>query len=251
MTAQFAGRHAVVTGAGSGIGRATALALAEHGADLTLIARSGDALDTVAAESRAFGVTATPHPADVRDAHAVELAFHEAARRQTPDILVTAAGVNRPAPLLDTPADDLEAILDVNILGTLLTCRAFARHLISAALPGTIVTVSSQMGAVGYPGRAPYCASKHAINGLTKALALEWAPHRIRVNAIAPTFIETPLTAPMLAKPAFRADVLSRIPLGRIGTPADVTAAVRYLLSDDAGLITGHVLAIDGGWTAQ
>jgi 2-deoxy-D-gluconate 3-dehydrogenase len=112
------------------------------------------------------------------------------------------------------------------------------------------VNLSSQMGAVGYPGRAAYCASKHAVNGLTKALAVEWAPAGITVNAVAPTFVETPLTAPMLADDAFREDVLRRIPLGRVGTVEEIADAVVFLASDSASLITGEILAVDGGWTA-
>src|SRR5581483_2270511 len=180
-----------------------------------------------------------------------EEAFDRTAPEGVHDMLVTAAGVNRPGAITDLPLDDLLAVLEINIAGTLIVCREFGRRLIRAATPGAVVTVSSQMGVVGYPGRSAYCASKHAINGLTKALALEWAQHQIRVNAIAPTFIHTSLTAPMFEDPAFREEVLSHIPLQRIGETEDIVGAVRFLLSDEASLITGHVLAIDGGWTAQ
>ncbi len=137
-----------------------------------------------------------------------------------------------------------------NVRGTFLMCQAFATVLLRNEKPGRIVNLSSQMGAVGYPGRAAYCASKHAVNGLTKALAVEWASAGITVNAVAPTFVETPLTAPMLADPAFRDEILRRIPAGKLADIDDVAAAVLYLSSDIAASVTGHVLAVDGGWTA-
>ena len=183
----------------------------------------------------------------MRDADALEAAIGAAEA----DLLVCAAGINRPGPLADAAVADLEAVLSVNVLGTLLACRAFGRAALAAGRGGAAVMVSSQMGSVGYPGRAAYCASKHAVDGLTRALALEWAPHGIRVNAVAPTFIRTPFTTRMFEDPQFERDVLDRIPLGRIGETEDVTGSVRFLLSDEARLVTGHILAVDGGWTAQ
>jgi NAD(P)-dependent dehydrogenase (short-subunit alcohol dehydrogenase family) len=141
-------------------------------------------------------------------------------------------------------------VVDTNLRGTYLTCRAFAAAVVAHGRAGRIVAISSQMGEVGYPGRAAYCASKHAVNGLVRALAVEWAPSGIAVNAVAPTFVETPLTLPMLADEAFRAEVLRRLPIGRIGLPADVVGAVVFLASAQASLVTGHILAVDGGWTA-
>jgi NAD(P)-dependent dehydrogenase (short-subunit alcohol dehydrogenase family) len=140
--------------------------------------------------------------------------------------------------------------MDVNVRGTFLACRAVGRRLLARGAGGRIVTVSSQMGTVGYPGRAAYCASKHAVNGLTKALAVEWAPHGIGVNAVAPTFVRTPMTEPMLADPEFAADVRRRLPTGEVATVGEVAAAILYLVSDAARSVTGHVLAVDGGWTA-
>ena len=242
------GRHAIVTGAGRGIGRAAALALAEAGADVTLFSRTESELDAVADEVRARGRSAETCIGDVRSASDVERLVEAAAGNDGLAICVTAAGLNRPAPTLEQPVEDFDLVVETNLRGTYLACRAFAAAL--GGRGGRIVAISSQLGEVGYPGRAAYCASKHAVNGLVKALAVEWAPVGIAVNAVAPTFVDTPLTRPMLADEAFRADVLRRIPMGRIGTPSDVVGAVVYLASDQAALVTGHVLDVDGGWTA-
>jgi NAD(P)-dependent dehydrogenase (short-subunit alcohol dehydrogenase family) len=188
--------------------------------------------------------------ADVTDADAVARVVERACREQELDICVNSAGTNRPAPTVEVRLEDFEQIMDVNVCGTFLVCQSVGSAMIAAGTQGRIVNVSSQMGTVGYPGRAAYCASKHAVNGLTKALGVEWAPYGITVNAVAPTFIETPLTKPMLANPEFRADVLSRIPLGRIGTVDEVAAAILFLVSPQAALITGSIIPVDGGWVA-
>jgi NAD(P)-dependent dehydrogenase (short-subunit alcohol dehydrogenase family) len=240
----LAGRRALVTGAGRGIGRGAALALAREGAAVTLVSRSRDELEAVA---HAIGAGAQVQIADVRDEEQVERAVAAAAPI---DILVTAAGLNRPAPATHYAIADWDLLTDVNVRGTFLACRAVGRRLIERGAPGRIVTVSSQMGAVGYPGRAAYCATKHAVNGLTKALAVEWAPHAIAVNAVAPTFVRTPMTEPMLADPDFAAEVRRRLPTGEVATVEEVAAAIAYLASDAARSVTGHVLAVDGGWTA-
>lgn len=244
------GGHALVTGAGRGIGRACALALVERGASVTLMARSGDELEAVAEEARGLGGTAFAHPGDVRDPADVEAAVRAAQEQGDLSICVTSAGLNRTGPSHDYAVDDWDLVLDTNLRGTFLVCRAVGAALLERGRGGRIVNVSSQMGSVGYPGRAAYCASKHAVNGLTKALAVEWAPHEITVNAVAPTFIETPLTKPMLADDEFRAEVLRRIPMGRIGEVGEVSAAVCFLASPAASLITGQVLLVDGGWVA-
>jgi NAD(P)-dependent dehydrogenase (short-subunit alcohol dehydrogenase family) len=249
-TQRLDGRHAIVTGAGRGLGRAAALALAEAGADVTLFARSGDELEAVADEVRERGTRAATCSGDVRSPDDVERLLDEASAHRVPTICVTAAGLNRPGPTLGQATADFDLILETNVRGTYLTCRAFASLLSAHGSGGRIVAISSQMGEVGYPGRAAYCASKHAVNGLVRALAVEWAPLGIAVNAVAPTFVETPLTKPMLADPEFRADVLRRLPVGRIGLPSEVVGAVVFLASEQASLVTGHVLAVDGGWTA-
>lgn len=243
------GRHAFVTGAGRGIGRAAALGLAEAGAGVTLFARSRDELEEVATEVRELGQVADVCVGDVRSATDLEDAVATAAAHGALSICVTAAGLNRPAPALEQPLDDFDLVIDTNLRGTYLTCRVFARAVAQAESMARIVAVSSQMGEVGYPGRSAYCASKHAVNGLVKALAVEWAP-RIAVNAVAPTFVDTPMTRPMFEDEAFRDDVLRRIPLGRVGTVSEVAGAIVFLASDQAGLVTGSVLAVDGGWTA-
>jgi NAD(P)-dependent dehydrogenase (short-subunit alcohol dehydrogenase family) len=244
VSGRLDGRRALVTGAGRGLGRGAAIALGQAGAAVTLVARSRGELEAVAAE---IGDGARIEVADVRDEGQVERAV---AAAQPVDILVTAAGLNRPGPTADYATADFDLLTDVNLRGTFLACRAVGRHLLERGAPGRIVTVSSQMGVVGYPGRAAYCATKHAVNGLTKALAVEWAPQGIGVNAVAPTFVRTPMTEPMLADPAFAADVRRRLPTGEVATVEEVAAAIVYLASDAARSVTGHVLAVDGGWTA-
>lgn len=243
------GQHALVTGAGRGLGRACALALAQAGASLTLLARSGDELDQVAAEVAALGGQAHVCRGDVTAPQDVARAVASAAARGL-SLCVNAAGVNRTGPTSELALADWDHVLDTNLRGTFLVCQAVGRHLLARGDGGRIVNISSQMGAVGYPGRAAYCASKHAVNGLTKALAVEWAAAGIGVNAVAPTFVRTPLTEPMLADPAFREDVLRRIPAGRVGEVEEVVGAVVFLLSAQATLVNGHVLAVDGGWVA-
>jgi NAD(P)-dependent dehydrogenase (short-subunit alcohol dehydrogenase family) len=246
----LAGRHALVTGAGRGIGRACALALADAGASLTLVARSAGELEEVAAAVAERGGTAFAHPADVCDPAAVDAAVAAADEQGGLDITLNCAGVNRPGPTVDMTTEDFDLLVDVNLRGTFLVCRAVGRRLLENGRGGRIVNMSSQMGSVGYPGRAAYCATKHAVDGLTKALAVEWAPHGITVNAVAPTFVRTPLTEPMFENREFREDVLRRIPMGRIGEPEEVTGPVLFLVSDAASLVTGHILLTDGGWVA-
>jgi NAD(P)-dependent dehydrogenase (short-subunit alcohol dehydrogenase family) len=241
------GRRALVTGAGRGIGAAAAVALADAGAAVTLVSRSAQELQAVAVELRARGGRAEVLPLDVTDAAAV---VREVGARAPFDILVNSAGTNRPALLADTRDEDLDAVLNLNVRATFFVCREVARGMVAAGRGGAIVTISSQMGHVGGPRRSVYCATKHAMEGMSKALAWELGPHGIRVNTLCPTFIETAMTAPMLAEPGFRDYVCSRIALGRIGQPQDVMGAVVFLCSDAAALVTGSALMVDGGWTA-
>ena len=244
------GAHALVTGAGRGIGRGCALALADAGASVTLAARTPVELEQVASEIAAAGGRAFVCPADTSVAEQADAAVAAAAGHGDLSICVHAAGTNRTGPTHEYDIDDFDLVLAANLRSTFLVCRAMGRSLLERDREGSIVNVSSQMGSVGYPGRAAYCASKHGVNGLTKALAVEWAPQGIRVNAVAPTFIRTPLTEGMFADDAFREDVLRRMPLGRVGEVEDVAAAVVFLASPAARLVTGSVLLVDGGWTA-
>ncbi|HEU4723583.1 MAG TPA: SDR family oxidoreductase [Gemmatimonadaceae bacterium] len=247
----LAGQLAIVTGGGRGIGRGCALALSRMGAGVFLVARSAPELEAAADEVRARGGEAFAHVADTTQPSEVARMVEEAARRGEVRVLVTAAGTNRPGAAADYPIADWDALFDVNVRGTFLACQAVGRHLLAQGKGGSVVTLSSQMGAVGYPGRVAYCATKHAVEGLTKALAVEWAREGVRVNSVAPTFVETEMTKAFLADPAFREEVLERrLPTGRFATVEEVAQAVAYLASSAAGSTTGHVLRVDGGWTA-
>jgi NAD(P)-dependent dehydrogenase (short-subunit alcohol dehydrogenase family) len=245
------GRVALVTGAGRGLGRAIALELARAGATIYGVARSSGDLDTLATEIRAAGGTAHIHPADVTDPEQAAAVVAGADAVGDLRVVVTAAGTNRPGPARDYAMTDWDALFAVNVRATFLIAQAAGDRLLDRPTNGSIVTLSSQMGTVGYPGRVAYCATKHAVEGMTKALAVEWARAGIRVNAVAPTFVATPMTASSLADPAFREEILERrLPTGRLATTDDVAHAARYLACDAAGSVTGHVLRVDGGWTA-
>jgi NAD(P)-dependent dehydrogenase (short-subunit alcohol dehydrogenase family) len=246
------GRVALITGAGRGLGLAAAMGLAQAGAEVYLVSRTLSELEQAAASIRSDGGTAVPLACDVTDGAQVRDAIGRVPRL---DILVNNAGGNIPEPFIDITEEHLDRILNLNVRAAFLVAQAAARKMLEApdrkARGGAIVSITSQMGHVGAAGRTVYCMTKHAIEGLTKALAVELAPHNIRVNSVAPTFIETPLTAPFFEEPRFREWVLNRIPLGRLGQLDEVTAAVAFLASPAASLITGTSLVVDGGWTAQ
>jgi NAD(P)-dependent dehydrogenase (short-subunit alcohol dehydrogenase family) len=216
--------------------------------DVAVLSRNGDELRETAAEIERLGRRAWVLVGDVTDALAVSGLIGSV---PPVDVLIHAAGGNIPGSFLDVSAEHLDGLVALNVRGAFLVAQAVARSMVARADEGVIVFITSQMGHVGAPNRSVYCMTKHAVEGLTKALAIELAPNRIRVNAVAPTFIETSLTRPFLADEAFRADVLDRIPLGRIGQVDDVTGAVVFLASPAASLITGTSLLVDGGWTAQ
>lgn len=242
------GKRALVTGAGRGIGLAAAAALAEVGAHVTLMARTASEISAVAEAITTAGGGADILPLDITDTAAVASAL---ASRDPFDVVVNSAGGNRPAPFADVTTSDYDAVMDLNLRSAFFLCQAAARRLIAAGRPGSIIQISSQMGHVGGGRRTVYCASKHAIEGLTKAMALDLARYGIRVNSIAPTFIETPMTRPFFEDPAFRTDVLSKIKLGRIGQVEDLMGAIVLLASDAGSLMTGTSVVVDGGWTAE
>ena len=241
------GKRALVTGAGRGLGLAGAAALAQAGAAVSLAARSEGELHSACEAIRAQGGRAEPLVLDVTDSKAVAAAL---ASRPPYQILVNNAGMNRPKPLVDTPDEDIDEVLALNVKATFYVTREVARRMVEAGEKGSIINVSSQMGHVGSPRRTLYCASKHAVEGMTKALAWELGPAGIRVNTVCPTFIETAFTAPMFADPQFRDFVLGKIALGRIGRVEEVMGPIVFLASEAASLMTGSALMLDGGWTA-
>jgi NAD(P)-dependent dehydrogenase (short-subunit alcohol dehydrogenase family) len=237
---------ALVTGAGRGIGRAAALALARQGHEVLCVSRTETELDAVVAEIEAAGGRARVAALDVTDSDALASLDVDGVA-----VLVNSAGTNIPEPFVEVAEEHLQRLVDVNLKATFLVSQHVVRAMLASGTAGAIVNVSSQMGRVGAAGRTAYCATKHAVEGLTKALAVELAPSRIRVNAVAPTFVETPMTAGFLAEPAFRDWVMERIPLGKLAKVDEVAAAICFLASGAAGSITGVSLAVDGGWTAQ
>jgi NAD(P)-dependent dehydrogenase (short-subunit alcohol dehydrogenase family) len=242
------GRRALVTGAGRGIGLAAAAALAEAGAHVTLMSRTAKEIDAAAAEIRARGGQAEALVLDVTKVEALHAAIDT---RPAFDVFVNNAGSARHAPFLEVKLEDYDAIMDLNLRAAFFAMQAVARGMVAAGKKGSIINVSSQMGHVGGPRRSVYCATKFAIEGLTKSAALDLAPHGIRVNTICPTFIETPMTRPGLADPKNRDWVMSRIKLGRVGQVEDLMGAIVFLASDASALMTGSAVMIDGGWTAE
>ncbi len=242
------GRSALVTGAGRGLGMAAAVALAEAGAQVTLVARTASEIEQVATALQKQRLKAQAHVLDVTDFPAVRafIAQHGPFR-----ILVNNAGTNRPALLTETSDRDIAEVLNLNVNAAMIVAREVARGLLAARLSGSIIQVSSQMGHVGSPKRAVYSASKHALEGMTKALAWEWGRAGIRVNSIGPTFIQTAMTRGQFEDSAFREMVLAKIALGRLGELSDVMGAIVFLASDASSLVTGSALMIDGGWTAS
>jgi NAD(P)-dependent dehydrogenase (short-subunit alcohol dehydrogenase family) len=243
-------RVAIVTGAGRGLGLGCAHELAQAGAAVLLVARTAADVEAAADDISAAGGTARADVADVTDEDEVDGVVRAAEQLGDLRVCVNSAGTNKPGAARDYPTAAWDALFDVNVRATFLTCRAFGDSLLSRGHDGSIVNLSSQMGIVGYPGRVAYCATKHAVEGLTKALGVEWAPHGIRVNAVAPTFVETPLTRGMLADPSFREEVQRRLPTRQLATVQQVADAVRYLACDASGSVNGTVVRVDGGWTA-
>jgi NAD(P)-dependent dehydrogenase (short-subunit alcohol dehydrogenase family) len=244
------GQVALVTGAGRGIGRDLVLALAAAGARVAAGVRSPNG-EAVVADARDAGGDVEAVTLDLTDRASIDRAVEETVGRfGRLDILVNNAGLGTNHDALDATEEEWDELFAVNVRGLFFACQSAARHMV-AQRRGRIVNMASQAGLVGIPRHAAYSASKGAVIALTKVLALEWAPFGITVNSVAPTFIRTPGTAERLDRPEFLADVLQRIPVGRVGTTTDVAGAVIYLASPAASLITGTVLVVDGGWTAR
>jgi NAD(P)-dependent dehydrogenase (short-subunit alcohol dehydrogenase family) len=242
------GRRALVTGAGRGIGLALAAGLAEAGAQVTLAARSAGEIEAGAAAIRDAGGQAEAAVLDVAALDAVA-AFFDA--RPAFQVLVNNAGTNRPKPMQKVSEADYDAVLQLNVKAAFFVAQGCVRRMLAEGTPGSLIHIGSQMGHVGGPDRSLYCASKWAIEGMSKAFALDLAAHNIRSNTIAPTFIETPMTRPFLEDQAFKASVLAKIKLGRLGQVEDLMGAALYLASDASALVTGTSLLVDGGWTAD
>ncbi len=242
------GRRALVTGASSGIGVGAAAALAEAGAEVMLVARRRAELEAVAGAIRAAGGSAQAKVLDITDLDATARFVAQAGPF---DVLVNSAGMARHGPALETRPEDYDAAMNLNLRAAYFLTREVARGLIQARKGGSLIQLSSQMGHVGGPDRSVYCANKHALEGMTKAMALEWAPHGIRVNTLCPTFIRTPLAEQTLSIPERKAWILSRIKLGRIGEIEDLMGPIVFLASDASALMTGAHLIIDGGWTSE
>ncbi len=242
------GKRALVAGASSGIGLGCAVALARAGAEVLLAARSADKLQTAVDAMTKAGMAASALTLDVADIPATEAAV---AAHGPFDILVNSAGLARHGPALDTTESDFDAVSGLNIKGAYFLTRAVAKGLISAGKPGSLINISSQMAHVGGIDRAVYCATKHAVEGFTKAMAIEWGKQGIRVNTVCPTFIVTPLTQATFDNPERAAWIMDKIKLGRVGEVSDIMGPVVYLASDASALMTGTHLLIDGGWTAD
>jgi NAD(P)-dependent dehydrogenase (short-subunit alcohol dehydrogenase family) len=244
----LSGMTALVTGGSKGLGAGCALALAEAGADLVLVARNTDALDDTAGRVSALGRRVSTASCDVTDVAALAKVINDGPKL---DIFLNNAGTNIPEPFGDVTEDHFDQIMTINVRAAFFAAQAVAARMVRDTNGGSIIHMSSQMGHVGAVNRTVYCTSKHALEGLAKAMAVELAPQGIRVNTVAPTFIETPLTKPFFDDPAFKDSVLRQIPLGHLGQVEDVASAVVFLASPAARMVTGSCLKVDGGWTAH
>ena len=242
------GKRAIVTGAGRGIGLAAALALGMAGAHVTLVATSLQEMEFAIGLIRQSGGEAESLALDITQLDALTNAIDAS---DPFDILVNNAGMNRPNGFLDVTADEYDSIMGLNVRAAYFVAQSVARRLVLASKGGSLINVSSQMGHVGALNRTVYCASKFAMEGFTKAMAVELGPRGIRVNTICPMFIETPMTTELVADQHFKESVLSKITLGRLGKPEDLMGAIIFLASEASSLLTGASLVIEGGWTVE
>lgn len=242
------GKRALVTGGTRGIGLGAAVALAEAGAAVTIAARTAADIETVVNQMADAGLAAEGVALDITDTATIKAFVDDVEPFQ---VLVNSAGTARHSKFVDITEANYQAVMDLNLSATLFVSQAVVARLVAAGLPGSIIHISSQMGHVGGPARAVYAASKFAVEGLSKAMAIELGAHNIRVNTVCPTFIETELTAKNLGDPDFRSWVLSKIKLGRLGRIEDIMGPIVFLASDAAALVTGASLLVDGGWTAE
>jgi len=241
------GKTALVTGASSGIGQGSAVALAEAGAHVVCVARGADRLTDTVAAMQARGWSAEALVLDINDLDALATALQD----RVFDVVVNAAGTAVLAPAVDITPDDFDRVMDLNLRAAYFLSAWAAKALKAAGRPGSVIHISSQMGHVGGGDRTVYCASKFGLEGMIKAMAVEWGPDRIRINSVAPTFVRTPLTEPTFANPEKMAWIRDKIKLDRTGEVADLMGAVLYLATDVSALVTGTSLLVDGGWTAD
>lgn len=244
----LAGKTALVTGGSRGIGFASAAALASAGAHVVIAARTPERVESASREISKFYGSAEPMVLDVTDLNTCKKLLDDAPPF---DVLVNSAGTNRPAPFLQATPEDFETVMELNVKSTYFVSQSVARRMIEEKRQGSIIHISSQMGHVGAANRSVYCASKWALEGITKSMAIELAAYGIRVNTLAPTFIETPMTASFFEDEEFKREVLSKIKLGRLGRLDDIGGAILFLASSASALMTGSSLMIDGGWTAD
>ena len=242
------GKKALVTGAGRGIGMGASIALAESGANVTLVSRTEKELKNLTEHINSQGYKAS---FEVLDVNAEDDVASFIDKSDPFDILINNAGTNRPAKLVDTKIDDFDYVMSLNVRSVINLTKLVVRKMLDSNLKGSIINVSSQMGHVGGPNRTTYCSSKFAIEGFTKSLAIELGPEGIRVNAICPTFIQTPMTEPFLKDEEFKKTTIGMIPIGRLGEVTDLMGPFVFLASDASSLMTGSSILVDGGWTAR
>ena len=242
------GKNALITGAGRGIGMGASIALAESGANVTLVSRTEKELKDLTDHINSQGFKASYEVLDVNNEDEVSNFINNT---EPFDILINNAGTNRPAKLIDTKIEDFDYVMSLNVRSVINLTKLIVKKMLDSNIKGSIINVSSQMGHVGGPNRTTYCSSKFAIEGFTKSLAIELGPDGIRVNAICPTFIQTPMTEPFLKDEDFKKATVGMIPIGRLGEVTDLMGPFVFLASEASSLMTGSSILVDGGWTAR